>query len=266
MDKKLTVEDLEMTSPRRENGGPASGLSLCRSFSLRAPDPSSQLASAYRNQDLETFSELLSGSPPEVDPDHWFDDPNFATMLDLAARDDGRAEYVRVLLEAGADPNRVNRVRKKAPLHLAAEAGNAASLEQLLQAKGLDVNKQDSAGCTALHLAAKEDAAHDAQSGRGELQHRYRRWVHWETESGERHTGNAEAWDFQRRGRSKVIVQGPKKSIFQSKKSSKVKVTPLKKSKKSQSILLAFGEILPKFKGLTPRYALKKSKKSPKSL
>lgn len=64
MDKKLTVEDLEMSSPAR-NGGPAATLALCRSFSLRAPDPSSQLASAYRNQDMETFSELLSGKRDE---------------------------------------------------------------------------------------------------------------------------------------------------------------------------------------------------------
>lgn len=111
-----------------------------------------------------------------MDPDHWYDDPNFATMLDLASRDEGRADYARALLDAGADANRVNRVRKKAPLHLAAEAGNVASLEVLLQAKQLDVNKQDNTGCTALHLAAREEVA---QSGRArqELEHRYKRWV-----------------------------------------------------------------------------------------
>ncbi|KAK3932439.1 Transient receptor potential cation channel protein painless [Frankliniella fusca] len=174
MEKRMVVEDLEMTTPARQNGGGA--LALCRSLSLRAPDPSSQLLSAYRNQDLETFSELLSGSPPEAQPDHWYDDPHFATMLDLASRDDGRAEYARALLDAGADPNRVNKVRKKAPIHLAAEVGNIASLEVLLQAKNIDVNKQDSSGCTALHLAAREDVT---QSGRAreELEHRYRRCV-----------------------------------------------------------------------------------------
>ncbi len=111
-----------------------------------------------------------------MQPDHWYDDPHFTCMLDLASRDDGRAEYVRVLLDAGANPNRVNRVRKKTPLHLAAEVGNAASLEVLLQAKDIDVNKQDNAGNTALHLAAKEEVG---QSGRAreELEHRYRRWV-----------------------------------------------------------------------------------------
>lgn len=149
---------------------------------------------------------MSAGSPPEVDPNHWFDDPSFATMLDLASRDDGRAEYVRVLLDAGADPNRVNRVRKKAPLHLAAEAGNVASLEQLLQAKELDVNKQDNTGCTALHLAAKEDAA---QSGRAreELEHRYRRYV-WGGRGGRGHGTGACVCTQHQRNRSRARYAG----------------------------------------------------------
>jgi len=147
--------------------------SLCRPGSLLAPDPHVQLSSAYRARDLAAFEDLLRGR--EVDPDHWFEEPTFATMLDLASRDPGRGDFVRALLRAGADPNRVNPVRKKAPIHLAAEAANADALHILLADPRTDVNRKDSTGSTALHLAAREDGATTGTTR--ELVHRYQRCI-----------------------------------------------------------------------------------------
>ncbi|KAE8742494.1 hypothetical protein FOCC_FOCC011960 [Frankliniella occidentalis] len=108
------------------------------------------------------------GSPPEVDPDHWYPDLSPpSTLLELASRETDRGPYVRALLAAGADANRINPFHRNAPLHVAAEAGNASSMEELLRAETVDVNKQDLWGCTPLHLAAFRMRLREPGSGTG---------------------------------------------------------------------------------------------------
>ncbi|XP_052127462.1 transient receptor potential cation channel protein painless-like [Frankliniella occidentalis] len=190
----MGAEDWKVALPGRpENGCGESG----RTVSPNSPDLSDELASAYRDMDLETFVELLSGSPPEVDPDHWYPDLSPpSTLLELASRETDRGPYVRALLAAGADANRINPFHRNAPLHVAAEAGNASSMEELLRAETVDVNKQDLWGCTPLHLAAFRMRLREPGSGtdimggwvslpsvslseekRDELEHGYQRCV-----------------------------------------------------------------------------------------
>jgi cytohesin len=73
------------------------------------------------------------------------------TPLHWAAKD-GHHEIVRLLLEAGAEPDR-KEDNGMASIHRAAEYGRYRVIELLL-AKGADVNSRDNKGKTALHWAA----------------------------------------------------------------------------------------------------------------
>lgn len=65
-------------------------------------------------------------------------------------------DVAEVLLEAGADPNALDG-KKRSPLHVASEHGQAKSVALLL-AKGADPSKQDGAGRTALSCAVASGA------------------------------------------------------------------------------------------------------------
>jgi hypothetical protein len=66
-----------------------------------------------------------------------------------------RTEIAVLLLDAGADVNRVDR-SQRTPLHLAVERGNAALVETLLARKARP-NEHDKGGWTPLHHAAAKD-------------------------------------------------------------------------------------------------------------
>jgi ankyrin repeat protein len=82
------------------------------------------------------------------------------TPLHLALRADSTGKVLKLLLDAGADPNINPPARSppdwRQPLHTAAESGNATLVTLLLDA-GAEVNAPDSAGRTALHFAADDD-------------------------------------------------------------------------------------------------------------
>lgn len=123
------------------------------------PDIQAQLLTALKDKDIILFSSLLQEHDADgkkvVNPDHQYGDPHHATCLDLSCKDSDSEDFTVALLAAGADPNHVNSIRNKTPLHVATEHGNYKAIDALLQDSRTDANIQDNFGCTALHLAAK---------------------------------------------------------------------------------------------------------------
>lgn len=120
---------------------------------LYTPDPQAQLLNAWKSKDFDSFCKLLK--QPDVSPDHWYGEPVQATLLYLACKDDA-LEYVRALLNAKAQPNNLNQIRHKAPIHIAAEHAKLEALKALLEDERTDVNILDSFGDTPLHIIAKQ--------------------------------------------------------------------------------------------------------------
>lgn len=116
------------------------------------PDPQTQLMNAWKSRDFDTFCKLLK--QPDVSADHWYGEPVRATLLYLTCKDDA-VEYVRALLNAKAEPNNLNQIRNKAPIHIAAEYAKYEVLKALLEDKRTDVNIRDSFGDTPLHVIAR---------------------------------------------------------------------------------------------------------------
>ncbi|PNF26761.1 Transient receptor potential cation channel protein painless [Cryptotermes secundus] len=127
---------------------------LTRVGSLCSPDPQIQLLDAWTSRDFSTFCNLLE--KPGVSADHWYDDPHLATCLYLTSKEEDGAEYARALLQARAEPNNMNGIRMKAPIHVAAAAANVEVLKVLLSDPRTDVNIKDNFGNTALHTIAKQ--------------------------------------------------------------------------------------------------------------
>lgn len=122
------------------------------------PDFQAQLLTALKDKNINLFSSLLqvytADGKKVVNPDHEYGDPDLATCLELACKEHDSKDFVEALLEAGADPNHINPIRHKAPLHVATENGNYTAITVLLKDSRTDVNIQDNCGCTALHFAA----------------------------------------------------------------------------------------------------------------
>lgn len=132
---------------------------LDRTGSLCSPDPHSQLFIAFQDRDIDTFQNILKAGVKDsyIDPNHWYEDPHYGTLLDLACQTQNSSQYVKALLQAGADPNKINSVRKKAPLHFAVENKDLHSVDLLLNASCTNPNVLDNTGSTPLHYAAKLD-------------------------------------------------------------------------------------------------------------
>lgn len=69
----------------------------------------------------------------------------------------GHAEMVKILLDAGADPNAKGGTAEHSPLHAAVQNGNVEIVALLLNA-GADPNARDKQGRTALDMA-RDDAS-----------------------------------------------------------------------------------------------------------
>nr|CAD7194908.1 unnamed protein product [Timema douglasi] len=134
-------------------GSKMSESSLCRGRSLCSPDPYLQLLTSLQKRDLIKFLAVLNR--PNIELDHWYDYPHYSTCLDIACQEPDCEQFVDALLKHGVDPNKINRDRKKAPIHFAAESGNRAVIKKLLEFPETNVNALDDYGNTALHICAK---------------------------------------------------------------------------------------------------------------
>ena len=108
---------------------------------VRLTEPSA-LQEAAKHGDVTKIRELLERGSQEGLKELYF-----------AARD-GELELVKVLVEAGVDPNHLYD-NEFAPLHVVAELGHIEVAGFLLYAAQADVNKKTYQGGTALHYAAQ---------------------------------------------------------------------------------------------------------------
>ncbi|XP_032796549.2 transient receptor potential channel pyrexia isoform X1 [Daphnia magna] len=115
----------------------------------KSADRSVKLLQAIQQEDVETFKTLLSSaSPDEINKLHGF--PHDVTCLQLAIQR-GLLEFEELLLDAGAEVNDFNPVRKVSSIHLAMRNNRPESLELLLRF-GANVNQCEGEGRTPLHI------------------------------------------------------------------------------------------------------------------
>ncbi|XP_046994257.1 transient receptor potential cation channel protein painless-like [Schistocerca americana] len=101
---------------------------------------------------------LVAAAAWGFDANLWLDEPLGMRLLEAACRlptHRSTPDFVRVTLAAGADPNAINLKTHRTALHVAAEEGNVAVLDCLLEDESVDINAQDRDGVTPLMLAVE---------------------------------------------------------------------------------------------------------------
>jgi hypothetical protein len=121
-----------------------------------------QLLAALQARDLDSFSQLLQQFPVGAD----------GACLESACRNADCAQFVMSLLQHGVDPNTLNPVLQKTPLHITAELGYYDILQVLVQDGRICIDSRTGSGQTALHVAVnkcgeacKEDVERYARMG-----------------------------------------------------------------------------------------------------
>ncbi|KAJ9598299.1 hypothetical protein L9F63_010977, partial [Diploptera punctata] len=131
-----------------------------------------QLLAALQHRQLNVFRDLLcqvdTYGNAHLDPNFWYNKPYNSTCLQMACKEHGCEEFVQALLLAGADPNTVNIITKKSPLHITVEAGNHETLHVLLQDKTININMADEYGRTPLHSIVEQHWGNDEDATRFE--------------------------------------------------------------------------------------------------
>ncbi|XP_075235230.1 transient receptor potential cation channel subfamily A member 1-like [Lycorma delicatula] len=132
---------------------------LLRTGSLCSPDPHSQLLISFNDRDFDTFQKVLTTGIKNsyIDPNYFYDDPENGTLLDLACQKPGNYKYIQILLNCGADPNKINRVHKKSPLHFTVEFGDISYIKLLIADVRTNINVLDRTGSPPLHYSAKSN-------------------------------------------------------------------------------------------------------------
>ncbi|XP_063989304.1 transient receptor potential cation channel protein painless-like [Diachasmimorpha longicaudata] len=97
----------------------------------------------------------LRKHPPSITIDYCYPYPTNKTLLDVASSE-GRLDFVKLLLDLGASPNRINESHNRAPIHFATESGHhdiiLALLDDPRTNPNLEVGRE-----TALHFAVKNN-------------------------------------------------------------------------------------------------------------
>lgn len=133
-------------------------------------DPHIQLLAALQHKQLDLFCDFLRQvnvyGNACFNPNFWYSKPYNSTCLEMACKEIGCEEFVQALLLAGADPNTVNIITHKSPLHLIAEAGNYEAMKIILKDRRINVNTVDDSGQTALHIVVEQYRENDDDARR----------------------------------------------------------------------------------------------------
>ena len=112
-----------------------------------------KLLAALQHDKYDIFSENLDSE----NPNPWYDEPYYSSLLEIACQMKNRKKFVELLLDNGADPNIKNRVTGMPLLHATARSGNLDALKKLLKQRktAIDVSASDSKERTILHWLAR---------------------------------------------------------------------------------------------------------------
>lgn len=92
-----------------------------------------------------------------IDINYIYPEPLKKSLLDIICTHGGD-KFVELLLDHGADPNKINEHYKSAPIHFAAEFGHESIIGILLQNKKINVNLETpDSRKTALHIAIENN-------------------------------------------------------------------------------------------------------------
>jgi ankyrin repeat protein len=137
-----TFPDLELPAPLMER--------------LDSTDGDIKLLAALQHDEYNVFGKTLDSN----NPNPWYDEPYYSSLLEIACQVKNREQFVRLLLDNGADPNIKNRVTGMPLIHATARSGNfevlLSLLEILQKKKEINIiNLTDNEERTILHWLAR---------------------------------------------------------------------------------------------------------------
>jgi ankyrin repeat protein len=114
---------------------------------LNSTERDIKLLAALQHDKFNIFSKNIDSD----NPNPWFDEPYHSSLLEIACQMKNRKQFVRHLLDKGADPKIKNLVTDMPLLHATTRSGNLELLEKLLKKDKIDVTVKDSEQRTILH-------------------------------------------------------------------------------------------------------------------
>jgi ankyrin repeat protein len=115
--------------------------------SLNSSSSDKKLLAALQCDKFKTFRKCLN----ETNPNPWYDKPYHSSLLEIACQMKKRKQFIKVLLDSGADPNIKNRVTGLPLLHATARSGNFEVLQVLLKKEEINISLKDYKNRTILH-------------------------------------------------------------------------------------------------------------------
>jgi ankyrin repeat protein len=118
---------------------------------LDSSERNRKLLAALQHDKYNIFVETLD----LTNPNPWYEEPYYSTLLEIACQMKNRKEFVKLLLDSGADPNIKNRVTGMPLVHATARSGNFEVLRILLEKEEINVEVKDNEDSTILHWWAR---------------------------------------------------------------------------------------------------------------
>ncbi|XP_065199503.1 transient receptor potential cation channel subfamily A member 1-like [Planococcus citri] len=111
-----------------------------------------------KEKNITEFESTLKTNLESIDMNHFMSDPENGTLLDIACRSKGNHEFVKILIEHGAEINNINRISGKAPIHKVIDSDDIDTLKILMHTTTneiiCDPNLNDIFGQTPVMKAA----------------------------------------------------------------------------------------------------------------